>query len=358
MGGSGSPRIGGHATRPRDSRMNGADDPRTNTVKESKRSARARAARTVTMSTEHLPPDDRLEAWQSAYTQTFVACSISRNSDEPFWSRLQSLNVGPVTVGAVAGSAKFCVTAKDVADRDNDGFMVDLVRRGSINATQSGRSNHAEAGDALIFHSRLPSIEYSTAATEVRSILIPDAAVRGRLGETVRFAGCKLEQKVPELRILSSYIDSLDFVGDLDEASVREMVASHIIDLVVGALLRVDRQTANVDPHSIRAARLAAVKRLIDASFTEPAFDIRRASRRLGISERYVQKLFEASGTTFSDYLVERRLEHAREKLLDRSFGAMRIQAIAWASGFSDVSHFNRHFLRRFGERPSDLRGR
>jgi AraC-like DNA-binding protein len=34
----------------------------------------------------------------------------------------------------------------------------------------------------------------------------------------------------------------------------------------------------------------------------------------------------------------------------------MKIQDIAWSAGFSDVSHFNRLFRRRFGEKPSALR--
>jgi AraC-like DNA-binding protein len=35
----------------------------------------------------------------------------------------------------------------------------------------------------------------------------------------------------------------------------------------------------------------------------------------------------------------------------------MKIQDVAGPPGFSDISHFNRLFRRRFGEKPSAFRG-
>jgi AraC-like DNA-binding protein len=134
------------------------------------------------------------------------------------------------------------------------------------------------------------------------------------------------------------------------------MVGGHIVDLIVGALARADGRESQGDLYCRKAARLAAIKRLVESDFREPTFDTRHAARKLGISERYIQKLFEETDVTFSDYVAERRLCDAREKLLDRQFDGMKIQDIAWSAGFSDISHFNRMFRRRFGEKPSALR--
>jgi AraC-like DNA-binding protein len=35
----------------------------------------------------------------------------------------------------------------------------------------------------------------------------------------------------------------------------------------------------------------------------------------------------------------------------------MKIKNVEWPAGFSDISHFNRLFRRRFGEKPSAFRG-
>jgi AraC-like DNA-binding protein len=134
------------------------------------------------------------------------------------------------------------------------------------------------------------------------------------------------------------------------------MVGGHIIDLIVSALLRVDGKPHPGEVHSPKAARLATIKRLIESGFREPTFDTKHAARKLGVCERYIQRLFEETGVTFSDFVTERRLRDVREKLLDRQFEGMNIQDVAWSAGFSDISHFNRLFRRRFGERPSALR--
>ena len=78
----------------------------------------------------------------------------------------------------------------------------------------------------------------------------------------------------------------------------------------------------------------------------------------VGISERYVHKLLELSGTTFSDYVMERRLDGAAADLKNPDLAERDIGAIAFDWGFSDLSHFTRRFKQRFGCRPRDWRGR
>ncbi len=77
---------------------------------------------------------------------------------------------------------------------------------------------------------------------------------------------------------------------------------------------------------------------------------------RLGVTPRYVQMLFEAEGTTFTEYANERRLDAALAMLRSPRYVAWSIAGIALEAGFRDLSNFNRRFRRRFGATPSDLR--
>ncbi len=74
------------------------------------------------------------------------------------------------------------------------------------------------------------------------------------------------------------------------------------------------------------------------------------------ITERYLQRLFEAEGTTFVTYVLNQRLKRAHTRLRDPAGHAQAISAIAYESGFSDISHFNHMFRRRYGATPSDIR--
>ena len=81
-----------------------------------------------------------------------------------------------------------------------------------------------------------------------------------------------------------------------------------------------------------------------------------QVAARQGVSPRYVQILFEEAGTTFSEFVLERRLEAARNMLASPRYAIWSIAAIAFEAGFGDVSHFNRRFKRRYLMTPSELR--
>jgi AraC-like DNA-binding protein len=64
--------------------------------------------------------------------------------------------------------------------------------------------------------------------------------------------------------------------------------------------------------------------------------------------------LFETEGFSFLEYVFAERIARSHEVL--RSGSDRTISAIAFAIGFSDLSHFNRAFRRRFGRTPTEVR--
>jgi AraC-like DNA-binding protein len=68
--------------------------------------------------------------------------------------------------------------------------------------------------------------------------------------------------------------------------------------------------------------------------------------------------LFESEGSSFTDFVLDQRLYRAHRMIADPRQADRMISAIAFASGFGDLSYFNRTFRRRFGMTPSELRSR
>ena len=79
-------------------------------------------------------------------------------------------------------------------------------------------------------------------------------------------------------------------------------------------------------------------------------------AQRQGISPRYLQRLLESSGATFTARVTELRLQRAHALLTEAPDGAGRIIDVALQAGFSDISQFNRLFRVRFGDTPSAVR--
>lgn len=86
---------------------------------------------------------------------------------------------------------------------------------------------------------------------------------------------------------------------------------------------------------------------------TDPDYSISDLAAELGMSVRYIHKLFSAAGTTPRTWLNQQRLERARKLLLSTD---ATISTISVRVGFRDVSHFSRAFRRRFGTSPLHFR--
>jgi len=106
-------------------------------------------------------------------------------------------------------------------------------------------------------------------------------------------------------------------------------------------------------PHASETRRVAAVIRLINE---DPGGEHRLANlaRAAGLSRYHFLRLFRrATGATPRQYLIQARLRRAAERL-----AASRdpITAVAFDSGFGDLSTFNRHFRAVFGVSPRRFR--
>ena len=106
----------------------------------------------------------------------------------------------------------------------------------------------------------------------------------------------------------------------------------------------------------LRATRLHAMKKYALSRLEDPSLSVNDVARSQGVSPRYVQKLFESEGKTFSSFLLQARLSLAYRRLSDPTWAHLLISAIAADCGFGDLSYFNQSFRRRYGETPSDVR--
>ena len=133
-------------------------------------------------------------------------------------------------------------------------------------------------------------------------------------------------------------------------ALYRTMSLIRLVELeidLVAATLGPTAEAANiVTDRGVKAARLQAILAEVAQRFSDPNFDLNNVAGALGMSRRYVQKLLEGTGKSFTEHLAGCRLERAFAMLTDPHHLHLAIIDIAFAVGFGDVSHFNRMFRR------------
>jgi AraC-like DNA-binding protein len=166
------------------------------------------------------------------------------------------------------------------------------------------------------------------------------------------------EPRSAVVRHLRRYLEIVSGSHDVeDDPALIEHVGTTVLDLIALTLgaRRDAAQTAHM--RGLRAARVQEIIAGIRAGFADPAFSPRTIASKLGLTPRYVQELLNESGTSFTDRVLELRLQKARAMLANARHDRLKVSEIAYACGFNDISYFNRCFRRRYGASPSEVRG-
>jgi AraC-like DNA-binding protein len=220
---------------------------------------------------------------------------------------------------------------------------------GPLLVRQDGREASAEAGELVFVAAARPFEWRLPAGGRIDCARLPAAALRMA---PARIAGVLLRpipREFPPLQLLVTYGAYLLMRGphSAQEAEMAQTHFNELLPLVTGYF-------RGEGGPSARSSRLQAIKADIDAHLSHPELTAQLIGRMHRVTARYVQRLFQEEGSTFSRFVLERRLAAARRMI--EADDARPISGIAYEVGFGDLSYFNRAFRRQFGGPPSALR--
>ncbi|WP_346891680.1 acetamidase/formamidase family protein [uncultured Roseibium sp.] len=153
-------------------------------------------------------------------------------------------------------------------------------------------------------------------------------------------------------RTLEAAAEEMDHLPPGDWDAVEHSLA----ELYLTVLTQTGGHAGSDAPGLAAAALLHRITRTIEHRLADPELTAARVARLEGISERYLQKLFEGTGESFSLYLRERRLQSARATLMSPADVRVPVAEVAYDCGFNDAANFNRLFKERFGLSPGAFR--
>ena len=144
---------------------------------------------------------------------------------------------------------------------------------------------------------------------------------------------------------------------DLATPALQRLTVAHIHDLMAHDARSRSAIAASADEErGVRAARLRVIKQDVVGNLEYGDVSAAAVAARHRISPRYLRKLFESEGVTFTEYVLDQRLALAHRLLSDPRRASEKIASVAFAAGFGDVSYFYRAFRRRYDLLPSDVR--
>jgi AraC-like DNA-binding protein len=302
------------------------------------------------------PEDARPDMYREFFGRSVFRLDVERLDNVPFEVdvTLQALPGLHMFSGKVHGSRNRR-TREFIADNIDDyGLMVNLG--GPYQVTQGERELVLEEGEAtLVCLSEVCSFAHLPPG-DVLALRFP----RARFAPLVtRIDDCVLRRIPRDTRALRLLMDYIGIARDEQVVASRELpslIVSHIYDLIALAVGATRDAEEIAQGRGMRAARLRAIKQDIAANLEHGDLSVAELAARHGCTPRFIQRLFESEGTTFTDYVVTQRLARVHRMLTDPRNANEKIAAIAYDSGFSDLSYFNRAFRQRYGETPSDVR--
>jgi AraC-like DNA-binding protein len=239
----------------------------------------------------------------------------------------------------------------------NDDFSFHLNVSGLSTVASRRGETILRDGDAMLLSYSAGRTIDRPALVDHRVIRLPRASLRPLVHDIDDAVLRPIPRGTGMLNLLKGYVDALFDDPALSAPDVRQLLVTQLCDLVAVTIGASRDVAAVAKGRGIRAARLRAIKTDIEANLALGDVSTASVARRQNVSDSYIRKLFEGEHTSFSEFVLRRRLVRVHRLLADPRRINQSIASLAFEVGFGDVSYFNRAFKRFYGATPSEVRG-
>lgn len=303
-------------------------------------------------STESYAHDQRGPAWQARLLDARLHFR-SPSSREPLHGTLLTHRTpGGIELSVIAATPQI-VSAKAGGER---GFLVVMWLDGEAELSCNGNSEPLAAGDIACVPGSQSADFVAKTPFRLICVHVRHALIAPRLGGTPPVHTGKLPASVAPLfggllGALASQLETLQACGP----QALEPVENVILECLASALAAAKPRAASGLSAS-RAVVFARICHRIQARLAEPDLSLCAIAKDEHVSDRYLRKLFEASGQSFSSYLRHSRLERCYADLHNPAYDQLPVSDICYRWGFNDPSYFSQAFRERFGMSPKASR--
>ncbi|MUZ62177.1 helix-turn-helix domain-containing protein [Agrobacterium vitis] len=302
-----------------------------------------------------MPERDRFPYWREVLCEAYIALNPILEGEQRFKGEVRANLLDCINVTTISSSRqKIHRRRLDISRMPHEVYFLNLQVKGQCRMMQGSREALLEPGDFSLVDSTEPYLnDYCSDDWTQYSFRIPRAMLKPLLKQADKQTAIRFTNAHP---IASVAIDYLKSVAQNAEhiGTASTPIANHIVDLVAMAA-GVSTTEEDRARGTLRSQLSRSVIQFIGAHAADPTLTPAKAAQHFKISVRYVHRLLEESGETFSRLLLKRRLERCADDL--RAEAAISISEIAFRWGFNDLSHFSKTFRHHFGVAPRDYRG-
>ena len=310
---------------------------------------------TFRVSTRAFAKRERLTAWREIFGRTVCNLDIDPVTADRFSSEATGWRLPGLGLLTGATSGVRLTHARELIADDDLSFMTGPMPKWT--ASQLGRHPVLGAGDGVLMNNAEVGAMTLPQETRFLTFRVPAAAIAPLVPDVAAVVAKRVPADLKALRLLTRYLEILQDTAALATRQLQDLAATHVYDLLALALGATSEAGEIANGRGLRAARLQTILAEIRAHFSEPGFSPGDVASKLDVSPRYVQDVLHDTGVSFTERVMELKLQKARAMLAGARNGSIKVIDIAYGCGFGDISYFNRCFRRRFGAAPGEFRG-
>ena len=269
----------------------------------------------VRISTADLPERDRVALWREHYAHTIFRAEVEPACDASFRAQVISRALPDLHLRYGALSAVRITRTREFLADGNDDFALVINQAGRIAAGSRGREVVLDAGDAVLVNSgETTAFDRHTRGGSF-SLRIPHAVISPLVSGIDDVVMRPIPRTTDALLLLTRYVTPLLDEDALTAPELRRLAITHVHDLVALTLGATRQAADQARARGARAAHLSRAKAHIAAKCSDASLSVGTVAALLGVTPRYLQKLFERDVSTFSAFLLVQRLALAHPAL-------------------------------------------
>ncbi|BFM08397.1 helix-turn-helix transcriptional regulator [Halioxenophilus aromaticivorans] len=304
------------------------------------------------LSTDSCPEFERSAAWQNALTRLCLPdCSFTQH-DHDFRGNVSSINSPQgIEFSIITGSPM------EIAGKCSElpySFWLALLLEGDFSLKYKGMEYPARENSIIYAPTGLDMTLSVQSDFKILYMNVPKGLIHKRLLNldtiNVGYLPCESGLNNVFACMLGALSDNIECL----ESEALRPVEIALTEFLISNLIH---QSGVLDFGS--TAKIDQFKRichLIDANLSDPDLSLNLVAVKNKVSARYIQKLFESSGTSFVSYVRSRRLERCRYELSHPEYQHLSVSDICFRWGFNDAGHFSRVFRSEFNTTPRNYR--
>lgn len=304
-------------------------------------------------STEDYEPSARYAAWRDAICDVYVHVDVKATDPDRYRGFIREAKFGEVAMTDILLSEqRIRRNNQHISQLDKDCYYLQLIHRGNLSVLQRGSTHRSNAARGALF---CATEQYELQCHgEVRSFYleIPRDAFAQRFPRERIPVSASINTTQGLGRIATEFCATLATEGSKLDDGIRAGLGNQLMDMLAFTLLSSEGDMPAAEG-SVKKARLMSVQQWIEAHIADPALSLERIAAANGMSLRYLHVLFEACEMSASEWIWNRRLQLAYDRLAKGD--ARSVTSVAYDHGFNSSAHFSTLFRRKYGISPRDV---